>query len=197
MSNGKSSDWFARAIALIAVSLTLVSLYFTHRTYTWQTKTYQESLEEKILLRAGFKYVVEKKTGSVSVDVVNIGMHPINIESVQIEVPCDPKNFPPPKLPVGCDECLKIEQTCSLMIYRRDPTRSNTSLKALESGNEATYTMESWDFVQYPLQEWAKTKELQDELWFQVSTTKKKFRQHPISSWYEINDSKGVHIKLP
>jgi hypothetical protein len=146
-----SHDWFARSTALLAIILTIVSLYFTHRTYTWQTKAYQESLEERILLRAGFKYIVEKHGGSVSVDVVNIGLIPIYVESVQIEVPCDPTDFPPPKLPVGCDECFK--QICSLMLYRRDPIHSNKPMKPVEPGNEMTYTMASWDFAKYPIQE--------------------------------------------
>jgi hypothetical protein len=198
MSETKSShDWFARSIALLAVTLTIVSLYFTHRTYTWQIKTYQESLEEKILLRAGFKYTAEKHSGSVSIDVVNIGLHPIYVESVQIEVPCDSVDFPAPKLPVACDECFKVEQICSLMLYRRDPIHSNKPMAPVEPGSELTYTMASWDFAKYPLQEWVKTKKLEDELWLEVNTTKKKFRQHPFSSWYQVNDAKGVRLYLP
>jgi hypothetical protein len=84
MPQTTSPDWFARSIASLAIVLTIVSLYFTHRTYNWQTK---ESLDEKILPRAGFKYAVGKQSGAVSVDVVNIGMHPIYLESVQLEVP--------------------------------------------------------------------------------------------------------------
>jgi hypothetical protein len=180
-----SHDWFARSIALVAISLTLVSLYFTHRTYTWQTK---ESLEEKLLLRSGFKYTVKKKSGNVSVDVVNIGMHPIYIESVQIEVPCDADEG------VLCVPC-GYERVCSLMVYRRDPTLPNQTMKPVDSSSEATYTME-WDFAKYPLQEWAKNKKLEDELWFQVKTTTKKFRQHPYSSWYQINDSNGLTLRF-
>jgi hypothetical protein len=187
----KSPDWFARGVALVAIGLTVIGLYFTHRTYNWQTK---ESLEERILLRAGFKYTIAKNSGDVSVDVVNIGMHPIFVEAVQIEVPCELMTEAPRTLG-ECQQC-KLE-ACALAVYRRDPTHSNKSMKPLEPGSEASYTMESWDFSKFPLQEWVKTKNLQDELWVQVDTTKQRLRQHPFSSWYQINDAKGVKVYLP
>jgi hypothetical protein len=191
MPHTTSPDWFARSIALFAIVLTIVSLYFTHRTYKWQTK---ESLEEKILLRAGFKYAVEKHSGAVSVDVVNIGMHPIYLESIELEVPCELMTEAPQTLG-GCDQC-KLEG-CAVALFSRDPTHSNEPMKALEPWNEATFTKESWDFAKYPLQEWVKTKKFEDELWVDVGTTKKRFRQHPFSSWYQIKDVKGVIVYLP
>jgi hypothetical protein len=190
MSRTTSPDWFARTIASLAIVLTIVSLYFTHRTYNWQTK---ESFEENILLRAGFKYLVEKKNGDVSVNVVNIGMHPIYVESVQIEVPCTSMKVP--QTLGGCQEC-KLE-SCAIPLYSRDPTHSNKHMEPLESGNEETYTIESWDFVKYPLHEWVKNNKLQDELWVDVDTTKKRFRQHPFSAWYQITDVNGVRVYLP
>jgi len=51
-----------------------------------------------------------------------------------------------------------------------------------------------WDFKKYPLQETVKTKNLSEELWFEVQTSRQKFKQHPFSSWYQINDAKGVSI---
>jgi hypothetical protein len=186
----KSPDWFARSVALLAVILTVISLYFTHRTYNWQTK---ESLEEKLLLRAGFKYLVAKKNGSVTVDVVNIGMHSIYVEAVELEIPCDLMTDAPKTLG-ECKQC-KLE-SCAVPLYRRDPTHSNKPMKPLEPGNEAAFTMDSWDFAKYPIQDWVKNANLQDELWIGVDTTKRRFRQHPFSLWYQITEAKGVKIYL-
>ena len=123
----KKADWFARTTSLIALTLTLIGLYLTHRTYNWQTR---ESLEEKILLRTGFKYVVEKRAGDLSVDVLNIGLHPINIESIQIEVPCSTVNPPPdatlfPK-PRDCPDCEVVKVEVDSRIQTRPYPRSQS-----------------------------------------------------------------------
>jgi hypothetical protein len=190
MPRTTSPDWFARSTALLAIVLSIVGLYFTYRTYKWQTK---ESFEENILLHPGFKYLAEKKDGSVSVDVVNIGMHAIYVESVRIEVPCTSKFSQPLSECEGC----KLEETCAISLYERNPTLPHERMKPmkpLEPGNEETYTTDAWDFAKYPLQEWVKnnTQQLQDELWVDVNTTKKNFRQHPFSSWFQIIDAASV-----
>src|SRR6516165_94016 len=69
----------------------------------WQTK---ESLEEKILVRAGFVYTIEKRSGQVKVDVVNIGMHPIYVESVSVEVPCELRKEERSSTPEDCQYYL-------------------------------------------------------------------------------------------
>jgi hypothetical protein len=189
MSGTKSSpDWFARTTALLAIGLTIISLYFTHRTYNWQTKTYQEGLEERILVRFGFQHTVESGQGDVGVEVVNIGTHAIYPKSVEIEIPGE------------CDRMAAALQTqtpdaCGFMVYDRNPTKLNGPIKPLQPGEAREYRMK-WDFSKLPLQEWARTRtSFQEDLWVQVETTKKVFRQHPIFSWYAI--TKTIPQVLP
>ena len=89
MSPNSSPDWFARSIAVLAIFGTVISLYFAYRNYQWQTR---ESLQENIFLRAGFRYSLDKNNhrGQLKIDLTNLGLHPIFVESVRIEVPCEP-----------------------------------------------------------------------------------------------------------
>ncbi|SRR6266404_7032685 len=183
MPETKSSpDWFARVTALIAIFLTSISLCLAYYNYSWQTKTYKEGLEERILVRLGFSQTVKdtesfslSAKGDVGVEVVNIGMHPIYLKQVEIEVP-DRRIF------------SFYERDPIKSFYKRDPIKSSVPAKSLEPGEATNYTLE-WDFSTYPLQEWLKTGKLQENLWVQVDTTKKAFRQHPLFSWFVITET--------
>jgi hypothetical protein len=70
-------------------------------------------------VRFGFKQV-GKTGGNVGVDVVNIGMHPIYVESVQLEVPNDCELMHAPLTLGTCQEC-KLE-SCWIPVFDRDPT---------------------------------------------------------------------------
>jgi hypothetical protein len=133
-------------------------------------------------------YTIEKRSGQVKVDVVNIGMHPIYVESVSVEVPCELRKEERSSTPEDCQYYL-------VPIYKREPSKSNEPIKPLDAGGEASYAERSWDFSQYPLQKWLESKELDDELpWVDVKTTKKEFRLRPMSTWYEIHKGKDLVI---
>jgi len=174
MSKTSSSpDKFARTLGVIAIGLTIISLYFTNRTYSWQKTVYEESLDEKILVRFGFKNVDNK--GDIGLEVVNIGMHPIYIKSVEIQIPngCEV---------VGVHHAFGDE--CWITIY----DHKNESLKPLEPGDAANYT-KNWNYANSSIQNWIQYENARERLWVSVRTTKKNFRQHPVFSWATIGNT--------
>jgi hypothetical protein len=185
-----SPDWFARSIALLAIGLTVIGLYFSYRSFSWQTKTYQEGLEERILMRLGFTRDLKSNEGDTSVEVVNIGMHPMYIRYVEIQVPNGCKI-----MGVETDPGIASDE-CGLSIYDHG-YKTNQPIKPLEPGEAANYRMK-WDFSKFPLQDWMPDASWREHLWVRVETTKKGFRQHPIFSWYEMMETiSQEHRKRP
>lgn len=174
-----SPDWFARGTALFAIVLTGIGLYFTQRTYSWQARTYEESLGERILVRLGFNQAWELERffqgseGDIGVEVVNIGMHPIYVKYVEIQVPSACKTN---GVKTGPDV---VPDGCRLPIYDHRRAIPDEHLKPLEPGEATDYTTK-WDFSKFPLQEWLIGPNGQGGLWVEVETTKKSFRQRPV-----------------
>ena len=179
----KSPDWFARSVALVAIVLTVIGLYFTHRTYNFQTKTYQEGLEERILVRLGLDRDIEKSDGYIAVQVVNIGIRPIYIKAVRIDMPngCDLMHVKrDPDIP---------SDSCGLGVYGSFPNALNPQpVKPLEPGDETDYSA-PWDFSKHPIHDWIMDTVDREHLWAEVVTTKKVFHQHPIFSWYTMSQT--------
>lgn len=168
-------DRFARrSTALFAIFLTVisVSLFYPGKvgegTYRWQKETYQGNPLERILVRLGFSRTKVENTnayapkGDVGVEVVNIGMRPIYIDSVQLEF--DGRIF-------TFDE--------------RDPFQPKEGTK-LGPGESANYKL-NWDFTKEQLDEWVHSGTLERNLWADIETTKKTFHQHPVLSWFSIS----------
>jgi hypothetical protein len=92
MSKSKNPpDWWARSGALAGIILSVIGLVVAYRSYRWQQAIYQESLEERILVRAmAWRDMTVGKNnrssfkpeGKLGVEVVNIGMRPLYVKDV-------------------------------------------------------------------------------------------------------------------
>jgi hypothetical protein len=90
-------DWWARGGALAGIGLSIIGLVLTYRSYHWQQQVYQESLEERVLVRTmawitlkmdkDYEGVVPTEPeGTLGVEVVNIGMRPLYLKSVTAKI---------------------------------------------------------------------------------------------------------------
>jgi hypothetical protein len=168
-------DKFARAIAVIGTALGLISLGLSYSTYRWQQSIYQESLQERILVRlsasgtfgAGTKPMLEPK-GKLGAEVTNIGLRPIYLKSVTAR---------------NCPQ----DQSCPLgtvTFYERDPIEGKEPPRRLESG-EAAYYVTDVNFSDYNsgkddawTKTWAETwGNFGSKMWVRVDTTTKSLSQ--------------------
>jgi hypothetical protein len=142
-------------------------------------------------VRGWFTYKVKTHNGDVTLYVVNEGLHPIYVQGVSIEEPCDSTGGVASK----CEQC---EMVCGVVIDHSLKSNKPRPLRLLEPGNELTYETDSWDFTKYPLQELAKTKELKDELWIDVHTSKEVIKLHPITfGTMMVNANGSTEVSLP
>ena len=169
-------DKFARVIAVIGTVLGLIGLGLSYSNYRWQQSIYQESLQERVLVRfsaSGISRTVGKvptlePKGKLGVEVTNIGLHPIYLKSVTAR---------------NCPE----DQGCppgTLTFYERDPIEGKEPPRRLEPG-EAAYYVTDINFSDYNSDKddawaktWAKTwGNVGRKMWVRVDTTTKSLSQ--------------------
>lgn len=166
-----SPDLFARGLAVAGLLLSVIGLVLTYYNYRWQKTVYQENIEERILTRLSSKRTISFTTehfdpkGEMVVEVVNIGLRPIYLKSVEMRI-ADPSShgefvfaFYGHKSPV-----------------RPNESKPNESIK-LEPSQSRSFRM-SWDFKEHPIHEWSEgsyTVGREEKIELQVDTTKKSF----------------------
>ena len=167
MSKSKNPpDWWARVGALAGIVLSVIGLFLAYRSSRWQEQVYQESLEERILVHVmawrdfrlpdkwgDFNDLKYEKTplepeGTIGVEVVNLGMHPLYLKAVVAKI-----------------------GSSNLTFYEYDPLKPSAALVKLEPGEARNYTAKM-DFTKHPLLESSPPNE---ELIVNVETTKKSF----------------------
>jgi hypothetical protein len=124
----KPPDVFARVIAAIGVFLSIGGLVLSYYGYRWQKQTYEESLEERILVRLsslrkpiGNAQSALDPKGKLICEVVNIGAHPIYLKEI-----------------IGD---YKDQQDITL--YKYDQTNTTEGPRKLEPGEAASYSADA------------------------------------------------------
>jgi hypothetical protein len=87
MTKSKQPDWFARVTGTIGILLAVAGFMLSIYNYRWQKRTYDESLEERVLVRPIHRTVRSEPLPSsydeILVEVVNIGLRPVFIKKVK------------------------------------------------------------------------------------------------------------------
>jgi len=161
--NKNPPDWLARGGAIAGIVLSIVGLVLAYRSYRWQERVYQESLEERILVRTMAWLTIKldrldrndknvaptEPQGTLGVEVVNIGMRPLYLKSVSAQIGNSLVTF-----------------------YERDPLKLSPTLVKLEPGEPANYTA-TLNFEEHHLLD----SKAREDVWIDVETSKKSFTQ--------------------
>jgi len=170
-------DWWARGGALAGIGLSIIGLGLTYRNSSWQQQVYEESLQERIIIHLGMartsvsggNTLTFESKGKVSVEVTNIGLHPIYLKSIRTGLGG----------PVG----NMITGAPSLIVYQPDPIEGKEPLKRLEPGEAFPFVKDA-DFSEYPLN-------FDSNSWVRVETTTKVFSQQVRVSLFNISGDVG------
>jgi hypothetical protein len=155
-------DWWARVFGGLGILIGLGGLSLTFYNNQKQERLYQESLEERVLVRTmawvSIKTDGDYKTdlpmepeGTLGVEAVNIGMRPLYLKSVT----------------------AKIGPHSVVPFYEYDPLKSKSALVKLEPGEAADYTA-TVNFGEHHL---IGSSTEREDVWITVETTKKDFTQ--------------------
>jgi hypothetical protein len=163
------ADNFARVIAIIGTLVGITGLTLGYYNYRWQQTVYQESLEERVLVRLsvvgtltfplneqGVRVLHEEPKAKMLLEVTNIGLHPIYLKSATANF-CPPDPSCPP---------------ADLIFYMHDPIEGKEPPRRLEPGEAANYKLDVVvsNFFDFPDHK-------KKTLWAVVDTTKKRFSQ--------------------
>lgn len=156
MTKKSSPDWFARGVAGLGIILSGIGLYFTYTSNNWQKATYAESQEDRVSARLSIKEAVDyrgknklvpKPDGTVTVEVVNLGIRTLYVKKVAIQ-------------PQG-------------ELYYLSITQQDKPPERVEPG-EAHYFRSSWDFSKHTLKNFPSgPDEKNEKVAVMVETTRK------------------------
>jgi hypothetical protein len=161
MSKNPPDRW-ARVFGILGILIGLGGLGLTFYSNQKQEKVYQESLEERVLIRTmawvtlnvSKQYKDHARTepeGTLGVEAVNIGMRPLYLKSIT----------------------AKIGPNSVVTFYEYDPLKANSALVKLEPGEAADYTAA----VNFNVHHLMGSADEREDVWITLETTKKDFTQ--------------------
>jgi hypothetical protein len=156
MSKNPPDRW-ARVFGVLGILIGLGGLGLTFYNNQKQEKVYQETLEERVLIRTmawvtiNVAHAGTEPEGTLGVEAVNIGMRPLYLKTIT----------------------AKIGPNSGVTFYEYNPLKSNSALVKLEPGEAVNYTAT----VNFNVHHLMGSPTEREDVWITLETTKKDFTQ--------------------